>query len=555
MTTLPKSLTDFTATLRPEQTALLLLARTELDTAQQAQLRSRLDQVDWDRLLLLAERHGLLPLLNEHLTRIKPNALPPHWQQFVARYVEAAAVSGLELTAELVRIIRAMSERGITAVPYKGPVVAKQLYGNLALRMFGDLDLLVRERELVAAAAVLERCGYCATFDFATAAPRRHGAPGQYAFRHREQRHLVELHTEATLRYFPVRADFDEFWLRLQPMPMGDANLSTLATEDLLLFLCVHGAKDFWERLAWIADVAQLVRMHPDLDWTATLARAERFGAGRMVRLGLTLAQDLLDAPLPESIAAQVHADGVAVSLTRQIAQELFAEVSSFEGLVRRFWFRMRLHGQVGGGLRYAARMMFLPTEEDWEAVRLPQSLHRLYYLVRPTRLAWRYGMGLLGRAKVPDLGNYEPTPEEVVLRMLELAEVKPEDVVYDLGCGDGRCVVLAAKRFGARGVGVEIDPRRIAEARAHVQRAGVGDRVHILQQDARRVSLRDATVVLLTLTGMAHLKLREKMRRELPTGARIVARRNHLGAWAPAHTEEFVDHGGAVNVLYLWRL
>lgn len=555
MTTLSKSVPGNAAALRAEQTALLLLARTELDTTQQAQLRSLLGQVDWDSLILLAERHGLLPLLNEHLARIEPGALPPHWQPFVARYVEAAAVNGLELTAELVRVVRALAEQGITAVPYKGPVVAKQLFGNLALRMFGDLDLLVRERDIVAAAAVLERCGYAATFGFDTTRPWRHGAPGQYAFRHREQHHLVELHTEATLRYFPVRADFDEFWLRLQPLPMGDASLSTLAAEDLLLFLCVHGAKDFWERLAWIADVAQLVRKHPDLDWAAALERAERYGAGRIVRLGLTLAQDLLDAPLPESIAAQVRADAVAVSLARQIARELFAEASSFEGLMRRFWFRLRLHGQVGGGLRYASRMVLLPTEEDWEAVRLPQALHGLYYLVRPARLAWRYGMGLLGRAKVPDLGNYEPTPEEVVVRMLELAEVKPEDVVYDLGCGDGRCVVLAAKRFGARGVGVEIDPRRIAEARARVRREGVADRVRILQQDARRVSLREATVVLLTLTGMAHLKLREKLRRELPAGARIVARRNHLGAWAPAHSEEFVDHGGAVNVLYLWRL
>ncbi|MCL6481109.1 MAG: nucleotidyltransferase family protein [Firmicutes bacterium] len=534
---------------------LLLLARTELNAGQQEQLRSWLAQVDWDGLILLAERHGLLPLLNEHLARCAPDLLPPYWQPFVARYVEATAVSGLELTAELVRVVAALAEQSITVVPYKGPVAAALLYGNLALRVFGDLDLLVRERESVAAGAVLERLGYHATFGSDLTQPRRHGAPGQYAFRHPERRHLVELHTEATLRYFPVRVDFDEFWSRLQPAPIGAARFETLAPEDLLLFLCVHGAKDFWERLAWIADVAQLVRRHPGLDWEAALARAERYGAGRIVRLGLALAQQLLEAPLPAAVAAHVRADAAAGSLVQQITRELFAETSSFEQLVRRFWFRVRLHGRLGGGLRYAARLLFQPTEVDWEAVRLPRPLYALYYLLRPARLVWRYGTGVMGRARVPDLGNFEPTPEEVVLRMLELAEVKPADVVFDLGCGDGRCVVLAARQFGARGVGVDVDPERVAEARARARREGVADRVRILQQDARSVSLREATVVLLTLTGTAHLKLREKLRRELPAGARIVARRNHLGGWAPAHAEEFVDHQGTVNVLYLWRL
>ncbi len=555
MTTLAKSVPGRGAALRPEREVLLLLARTELNAAQQEQLRSWLGQVDWDGLILLAERHGLLPLLNEHLAQVAPNLLPPYWQPFVARCVQAVATHGLELTAELVRVVAALAEQGLTAVPYKGPVAAALLYGNLALRTFGDLDILVREREIVAAAAVLERLGYRATFGSDPAELRRHGAPGQYAFRHRERRHLVELHTEATLRYFPLRVDFEEFWSRLQPAPIGGTSLCTLAPEDLLLFLCVHGAKDFWERLAWIADVAQLVRRHPGLDWEATLARAQRYGAGRIVRLGLTLAQQLLEAPLPAAVAAQVRADAAAASLAQQITGELFAETNSFEQLVRRFWFRVRLHGRLGGGLRYAARLLFQPTEADWEAVRLPRPLYGLYYLVRPARLAWRYGMGVMGRARVPDLGHYEPTPEEVVLRMLELAEVKPADVVYDLGCGDGRCVVLAAKQFGARGVGVDVDPKRIAESRARARREGVADRVCLLQQDARGVSLREATVVLLTLTGTAHLKLREKLRQELPAGARIVARQHHLGNWAPVHVEEFVDHEGMVNVLYLWRL
>lgn len=538
-----------------EPRALLLAARTELSPAQQAQLRALLGAADWDVLMVLAQRHGVLPLLHWHVQQTAPDLLPAAWAEFAGREVQKVAVSNLDLTGELVRMVSALAERGITAVPYKGPVVASQLYGNLALRTFGDLDILVREREIAAAAAVLETLGYRATFGFDPADPRRPSAPGQYAFLHRERRRLVELHTEATLRYFPVRADFGEFWQRLRPLPLGGASVSTLAPEDLLLFLCVHGAKDFWERLVWIADVAQLARKHPGLDWEAALARAERYGAGRIVRLGLALALDLLEAPLPEAVAARVRADAAAGSLAQQISGQLFAAAGGFAGLARRFWFRVRLHGRLGGGMRYAARLMFAPTEEDWEAVRLPRPLHFLYVLVRPVRLARKYGAGLLSRGAVPDLGDYEPTPEEVVTRMLELAEVKPGDVVYDLGCGDGRCVVLAAKKFGARGVGVDADARRVAAARKRVRREGVADCVRILHQDARQVNLREATVVLLTLNGLAHLELREKLRQELAAGARIVARRYPLGGWMPERFEEFADAAGQPNPLFLWRI
>ncbi len=392
MTILIESAQTTKASNRPEPTLLLLLARTELTAEQQARCDALAGAADWDVFIPLAQRHGLLPLVHWHLSRLRANPLPLLWQEFVQRYMQTIAHSNLGLTAELVRIVRGLCERGVTAVPYKGPVVAGQLYGNLALRTFGDLDILVREREIGAAAEALEALGYRATFGFDPADPHRRGAPGQYAFVHREQPRLLELHTEATLRYFPVRADFDEFWERLRPAPLGGASVSTLALEDLLLFLCVHGAKDFWERLAWIADVAQLVCQHPRLDWEAALGRAERYGAGRIVRLGLALAQDLLEAPLPETVAAPVRADAAAASLARQVGRQLFEESRGMQGLLQRFWFRVRLHGRLGGGVRYAARLTFSPTDEDWEAVPLPRPLHFLYYLVRPARLVWKYG-------------------------------------------------------------------------------------------------------------------------------------------------------------------
>jgi ribosomal protein L11 methylase PrmA len=130
----------------------------------------------------------------------------------------------------------------------------------------------------------------------------------------------------------------------------------------------------------------------------------------------------------------------------------------------------------------------------------------------------------------------FVPTPQEVVDAMLKVANVKAGDVVYDLGCGDGRTVVTAAK-LGARGVGIDIDPQRIREATENVQKNGVADRVRILNQDLFTSNISDATVVTLYLLPSLNLKLRPKLWTELKPGTRIVSHAFDMGDWKPDQT------------------
>lgn len=172
-------------------------------------------------------------------------------------------------------------------------------------------------------------------------------------------------------------------------------------------------------------------------------------------------------------------------------------------------------------------------------------------------RLAWPLLLLFLpsvGRAegKIESFGPFVPTPMEVVRAMLELAKVTPKDVVYDLGCGDGRIVVMAAKDFGARGVGVDIDFNRVRESWENVEKAGVSDKVTILLEDAAQVDLWDATVVTLYLLPEANLKLRPKLLSELPVGARVVSHAYHMGSWKPDKVEE-VEEAGWGRTIYLW--
>jgi len=146
----------------------------------------------------------------------------------------------------------------------------------------------------------------------------------------------------------------------------------------------------------------------------------------------------------------------------------------------------------------------------------------------------------------------YVPTPPEVVERMLQLGDVTSGDVVYDLGCGDGRIVIAAVRKPGVRGVCVEIDPDRVAEARRNAEAAGVADRVRFVQQDLFEAPIQDATVVMLYLLPAVNLKLRPRLLAELHPGTRIVSHAFDMGDWVPER-REVVQLAQTHYVIYRW--
>jgi protein-L-isoaspartate O-methyltransferase len=152
-----------------------------------------------------------------------------------------------------------------------------------------------------------------------------------------------------------------------------------------------------------------------------------------------------------------------------------------------------------------------------------------------------------------PQLAPFSATPQEVVDRMLQMAEVKKTDVVYDLGSGDGRLVITAAKRYGSRGVGIDIDPALITQSRANARKEGVENLVEFRQQDALTVDVSPASVVTLYLLSGANLKLRPTLQKQLKPGSRIVSHQFGMGDWVPTRTETITDQRGTSRLLYLW--
>jgi hypothetical protein len=202
---------------------------------------------------------------------------------------------------------------------------------------------------------------------------------------------LVEFHTELTFRYHPRPIPLERLFKRQARVKIDGREIPALSPEDELILICIHGAKHFWERLSYIADVAAFVSKQ-ELDWKRVTLAANEVGGERMLYVGLRLAADVLGAPLPENIAASVRTDPAVERLARQVLQCLPAAGSAPRGIFTRAIFRMRMRGGIFSGPAYLLRLSFSPTEEDWVEGAENRRHWLLDALGRPFRLARKYG-------------------------------------------------------------------------------------------------------------------------------------------------------------------
>jgi len=253
-----------------------------------------------------------------------------------------------------------------------------------------DLDLLVWHKEVRRATEILIAAGYEPDVPLSAIAAGK--IPGEYLFTRRGTKLLVELHTEHTFRYFPRPLPLEEFFERQIRVAVDAHEVPALSAEDELVLICIHGAKHFWERLMWIADVAAMVTRQRNLDWRRAMAAARETGAERMLHVGLTLAADILHARLPEEVAAAVRGDAGAARLVEKIKGWLPAAGYAPPGLAGRAAFRMRMRGGLIAGPAYLMRLTLSPTEEDWVDGEEEKRSWMLDGLKRPLRLLSKYG-------------------------------------------------------------------------------------------------------------------------------------------------------------------
>src|SRR5260370_16046062 len=217
-------------------------------------LASLLRTVDWTRLRALAEEHGVGGHLAACLGELPVDLVPLQIKQTLINRQRSRNFLTLRLTAGVFCIVDRFKLEGIGALVVKGPVLAVQAYGDPAMRSYGDLDLLVRQRDIRRATELMSAAGYSAAVSLRAIDAGK--IPGQYLFSNPHAKLIVELHNDGTLRYFPRRLPLEEFFARQIRVRLDAREIPALSVEDEFVLICIHGAKHFWQRLMWIAEFA-----------------------------------------------------------------------------------------------------------------------------------------------------------------------------------------------------------------------------------------------------------------------------------------------------------
>jgi hypothetical protein len=373
---------------------LVTCARTRLDAAGIERLRGLCrERLDWGWLRGRALAHGLAPVLRRHLRAHGQDQVPPAILADLDAHAACVAAHDFTLARELVTLAGAFADAAVRFVPVGGPVLAETLYGDLGLREFARLDILIHPADLPRASRLLQARGYRVRHP--SGDRQSGGANGVLVFERGRDRAAVALHSAFPIAWTP---DPEMLWSRLQPGTLLGRPVPTLPAEMLLLTLCVHGATHLWARLGSICDVAELLRAHPALAWTRMLEHARRTGALRMVLLGTTLAAELLDAPVPEAVLESARADRVLARLVSDVRASIGRDPALARDAVGRLRVILALRERWRDRVRQLLRWVFTPTEADRAALPLPPGLEPLHRAIRPFRLAIRHGTGLVRR-------------------------------------------------------------------------------------------------------------------------------------------------------------
>lgn len=381
--------------MRSEVELLLCCIDTSIDTARAERIRRLLcTGLDWAYLLQTARRHGVTPLLSRKLHTIASEDVPQAILGQLRHQSQINAARNLFLTDELLKLFKLLESHAIPALPYKGPILATSIYGNLALRDFADLDLLVHEHDYERAQRLLSTSDYRLMKAF----------ENESTYVDSNGRVAVDLHKRMTSREFPSPLQFEHVWERRHQTVLLGTKIPTLSPEDTLLMLALQISKDAGSRysqLVKICDVAALLHAYPDLDLTGVLSKAKELGGERMVLFSLCLANNILGTPLPQEIVREMQARPVIYQLVEFVRQQLFDHRNPSARDQRstdkfRWHVRERLRDKLYPYyLRYIYNA-FVPCNLDRQLVPLRECFAFLYYGIRPIRLVCKYGALLL---------------------------------------------------------------------------------------------------------------------------------------------------------------
>ena len=351
--------------------------------------------LNWDYLFAIASAHGLLPLVKKELSTLT-DLIPPPALSRLKRESVSNTQAVLHLISKQLRVLKLFKEHEIPVATFKGPVLSQIAYGEIALRQAGDIDLLIHRRDFHRAKFLLESLGYQMFPKLTPAQLASHlHHHCEITFMRDDWFTVIDLHWELAPKTFVFNLETDEVMSRLQSTLLAGTMVETFGAEDSVLYQSMHGGKHLWRRIEWIAALAG--SLGPEIDWEALVQRAEVTRMRRMLALGLRLVEEFGGVQIPPEVLLRIDADKAMQHLSAKIRDQIFLICGPADSTQTNL-YNLRIMDRKRDALISALRAIFVPTLTDWQAVKLPASMHAFYYAVRPLRLSKVYGSSLLRR-------------------------------------------------------------------------------------------------------------------------------------------------------------
>lgn len=340
-------------------------------------------EADWSGVVEAALGHGVGALACRAIAHLAADQVPAGCRDAAAVYLERSHEQGRMQVACLHDLFDALSTAGVPALAFKGPVLGQLAHASATIRPARDLDLLVRRRDMTRCVAALAHLGYALGETLPPAVMELYFDTYGQAILHAAGRTPVEPHFSFAPRALAVDLDMEALWQRAGTVPLAGRDVPTLSVADTMLAACLHGSKEKWWRLLWVADIAALVRRQPDLDWEALMREARGAGVLRMVLLGLALAQDIFATPLPAEVAGAIARDAACARLAQQSREHLFGSSRTVGSVNRLSRYHFRARERASDRARYVLRMLTTPGVDHYRMVTLPRPLAGGYVAIR----------------------------------------------------------------------------------------------------------------------------------------------------------------------------
>ncbi|HET7085333.1 MAG TPA: nucleotidyltransferase family protein [Rhizomicrobium sp.] len=365
----------------PELRLLLACARAHPSQDDKAAIRQLLNEgTDWTLFVQKAVSHGLAGLAGHTLGLAAPDMVPEDILAAFQAYVEQTRASNQVLLDELAELIEKLDDAGVDTIPFKGPVLTFQAFGDLGLRGFSDLDFLIRDGDVAQAIKTLLGFGYVRPANLTETQFRLiHRLQGQEIM-FKQDMGAIEPHTRLTPIKMALDIDYDGLWRRARRESIFGRTMQTLSPEDTFVVLAIHGGKELWWDIKWACDVSDFIASHPLMDWNTVDARARAQGCHRMLLVATSLARNYLGAKIPDFIMAAEAADPAIEGIVgRIIARWEAGDPGGPPSNKTLSMDRLRLHDGVIRKAGYVMRTVFLPGPEHIAMVALPRSLGFAY--------------------------------------------------------------------------------------------------------------------------------------------------------------------------------